>query len=686
MEENGKNEGFDITIEELEQDYLSAKNVHDETLDRISNALSIRDCTGSFSHKKVAGRSAVQPKLVKKNNAWRYSSLEDPFLNSIDIFSVEPTTYEDIEPAKIASILLDYHFRMKLKFRRIINVMSRKLVDEGVVFLKTSWNSIEKDVEVKTPVFQYSQASEDQFNAMQQEANGLPEHSIDESIKESLSKSNELGFPVIASISGYETHIEKKLVENHPFLEVCDTNAVVPDPTCKGVIEDAKFIFHKYETCYSDLKSTGIYKNLDEIVYTVDEDDSQSNTGYYFRDKPRKKFTVKEYWGFIDIDDSGIVQPVVISYVGYVKIREDINPYPDGELPFVFISYMQDEEGFSSSTDAELLEDNQRIVGGLTRGILDIFGRSANGQRGIDESLITSNAELKKFRAGEDFRFVSDGNPIEARMASFKYPELPVSVFNFMDQQQNNADAMTGVKSFSGGISGQALGDVATSVKGVLDSTSKRELSILRRMSDGLCEVAKKFLSMSGEFLNDEEVLRISSKEFKSFHREALTKDFDISIKIETAEIVQSKKENLSFLLQTLGNNMPFEFTKIVLEKIAEVGKMPDLEEKIAQYQPQPDPAEEKLKELGIKKAEMEIAKLEAEIAQITQGKIPEHQAKAEKATSEADLLDLEFVETESGVTHERDVEKIATQAKEQTKMKIAEQKAKLSGAMDKND
>ncbi len=43
-------------------------------------------------------------------------------------------------------------------------------------------------------------------------------------------------------------------------------------------------------------------------------------------------------------------------------------------------------------------------------------------------------------------------------------------------------------------------------------------------------------------------------------------------------------------MLQTLGNNVDFGLTKLLLSDIAKLRKMPDLAKAIKSYDPQPDP------------------------------------------------------------------------------------------------
>ena len=137
-----------------------------------------------------------------------------------------------------------------------------------------------------------------------------------------------------------------------------------------------------------------------------------------------------------------------------------------------------------------------------------------------------------------------------------------------IDYQNNEAEALTGVKAFSGGLSGESLGDVAAGVRSVLDAASKREMGILRRLSAGIVEIGKRILAMNAEFLSEEEVIRITNDQFKTIRRDSLKGRFDIKLEISTAETDNAKAQELPFMLQTMGNTIPFEVTQHLISKI----------------------------------------------------------------------------------------------------------------------
>lgn len=100
----------------------------------------------------------------------------------------------------------------------------------------------------------------------------------------------------------------------------------------------------------------------------------------------------------------------------------------------------------------------------------------------------------------------------------------------------------------------------------------------------------------------------------------------------------------------------------MIRAEIARLRKMPDLAKRIETYRPEPDPLQQQLQQLEIKKLEMEIAKLQSEVDENT-AEAELDRAKARQAHSEADLSDLDFTEQESGVKQEREKELLGAQA-----------------------
>lgn len=629
------------SLKNLREDFESAKPAHQSHVLEVDNWLNIRNGVQALNVKP--GRSRLVPKLARKQAEWRYSALCEPFLSTDDLFNTAPVTFEDKQTAEQNGLVLNYQINCKIDKVKFIDDYVRTAVDEGTVIVRVGWDFQQTTRTVEEPVYQT------------QIVMG-PD-----------------GQPVQKKVQTGTRKVTKKVTtKNEPVLTICDYRNLVIDPTCEGNLEKAGFVIYSFETSYNELKKDGRYKNLDNInfesasVLAEPDHNIEDKGNFTFKDKARKRVVAREYWGFWDIHGTGETVAIVAVWVGNTLIRLEENPYPDKKIPFVLVQYLPRRRNVYGEPDAELLSDNQRIIGAVTRGIIDVIGRSANGQQGIrKDALDVTNA--RKFERGEDYKFNANVDPTQAfRMET--YPEIPRSALEVLQMQNNEAEALTGVKAFTNGISGQALGNTATGIRSALDATSKRELGILRRLSNGITEIGRKIISMNAEFLDDKEIIRITNEQFVEINREDLGGKYDIKLGISTAEADEQKASELAFMLQTVGNNLPLEMSQIILADIAKLRKMPELAKRIQEFKPQPDPMVQQEQMLRIALLEAQVANERAKAAenevdsQLKQAKTANELAKARDTNSGADLKDLEFVEKDSGVAHAREQEAAAAE------------------------
>lgn len=648
------------TVRDLKKDLSEALPSHNQHVDKVNGWISA--LRGELKIKVQEGRSKVQPKLIRKQNEWRYSALEEPFLSTDDMFIVNPVTHLDVDAARQNMLVLNKQFRVDIPKVQFINKYIRTAVNTGTAIVKLNWEVERDTVLEEVPV--YTQTAEELYIALQQKViNGeMPE--------EEAMAIMESGQPIQIGVESRE--VEKEVI-NRPVLQVRDSRNIIIDPSCEGDIDNAQFIIDKFLTDMSTLKKDSRYSNLDKINekeystsitdYSYYDSEFRNDPNFSFNDKPRKKLIAYEYWGYWDINGDGIVKPIVATWIGDTIIRLEENPYPDKKLPFVVVQYLPpDVETVYGDADASLLKDNQDIIGAVSRSMIDLIGRSANAQQGVRKDLLDP-INRDKFNKGLDFEYNPVANLGDALWMT-KIPELPRSTLEIIQMQNNEAEALTGVKAFAGGINSAALGDSVGGIRSALDATAKRELSILRRLSEGLKQIGRKIMAMNAVWLSDEEIIRVTDDEFVAIKRSDLAGNFDLTLTVSTAEMDNQKASELAFMLQTMGNSVPFDITKIILCKIADLRKLPDLSRMIAEYQPQPDP-------LMQQKAELECELLRAQIAnehakanenavdvQLKQAKTQSELAKAGKLSSETDKMDLDYVEQASGLQQERELEK----------------------------
>lgn len=689
------------SAKDLQGDLEGAKPAHDTFVIKLKRWRDLNAVEGSAKAPKIKGRSQVQPKLIRRQAEWRYSALSEPFNSSEKMFDVSPTTWEDGDAARQNELVLNYQFRSKINRVSFMDNYVRASVDEGTALVRVGWCRYVTKVDKEQPVWTYYPARDEQdlqnIQAAVQLKSANPrqyDETVPSEIKAAAEYFTETQQPNYAVQTGTETVKVDKIIDNRPTLSVENLENFYYDPTCGDDLDKAAFCILSFETCQADLKKEpNRYKNLEFVNWDaaaplVDTNHANQSidTNFNFKDPMRKRIVAYEYWGLYDINKTGILVPIVGTWIGDVCVRMEKNPFPDQKAPFVLAPYMPVKRQLLGEPDAEILEDNQKILGAVSRGMIDLLGRSANGQQGFAKGMLDV-VNRRRFDAGQDYEFNPTQNP-QANLIQHTYPEIPQSALVLLQMQNQEAEALTGVKAFSGGLSGNAYGDVAAGIKGILDAASKREMAILRRLANGLVKIGKKIISMNAVFLSDQEIIRITNKpvvgkptntdgsqeapaygmghnggpkftkeDFVTVNRDdlAAAAEFDLKVDISTAEIDNNKAQDLAFMLQTMGNKMDFNVTKMILAEIARLKRMPELQHQIEEFQPQPDPMAVQIQQLQLEKLKKEIAEIDSNIA-LNNAKAGETQVKTEKHA-------LDTIEQETGTKHARDMEKQSGQA-----------------------
>jgi hypothetical protein len=659
-------------VSDLKQDYTDAKGDHDEHLADVQRWMDNLYVRGSAKIKKKANRSTIVPKLIRKQAEWRYAALSEPFLSNPDLFQTEPMTWADTEAAEQNGLILNNQFNTQLNKVNFIDEYVRAAVDEGTVIIRVGWDFLEEEAEVPNKIPQPIE-DPDMIQQIMEGAQMLMENpglesNVDPDMLADIEVSMEAGVPLQLVVDPKNpTKMEMQTIRNQPTLDICDHESVILDPSCKGNIDKANFIIYSFETSLSDLKKEGdLYSNLEYIntesnAIQSSEDRSDEASAFNFKDEPRKKFMAYEYWGYWDIHDTGMTKPIVATWVGDTIIRMEESPFADRGLPFVLVQYLPKRKKIYGEPDGELLEDNQLINGAVTRGMIDIMGRSAAGQIGMRADALDITNQ-RRFEAGKDYYFNANIDP-RAAVHTHVYPEIPNSAQYMVSMVHNDAESLSGVKSFSSsGISGEGLGRSATAARSALDAASKRELGILRRLAKGIIDIGRKIIAMNATMLSDKEVVRVTDDRFVTVKRDDLEGRIDVKLSISTAETDNAKAEELSFMLQTMGNNMPQEMSQMVLVDIAKLRKMPELAKRLEEYKPEPDPIAVEMQQLELEKLRAEVDKIRSEAVENLAGAEAD-EAKARLSDAQADRTDLEYVEQQTGTTQERDLQKAGAQA-----------------------
>jgi hypothetical protein len=396
---------------------------------------------------------------------------------------------------------------------------------------------------------------------------------------------------------------------------------------------------------------------------------------------------VHEYWGNFDINNDGIAEAIVCAWIGDTIIRLQENPYPDKKPPFVITPFNSIPFQLHGEANAELIGDNQKVKTAIIRGVIDNMAQSNNGQVALRKNSLDV-INKRKFLAGENFEF--NGSPQDFWQGN--YNQIPGSAFDMIGLMNNEIESITGTKSFSGGINAGSLGASATGARGALDATATRRMNIVRNVAENLIKpLIRKWMSYNSEFLEDEEVVRITNDTFVPVRKDDLEGRIDLDITISTAEDNAAKSQELSFLLQTLGPSEDPAIRREIMASIMDLMRMPDQAKKMREYKPEPNPLEEQAQQLEFERLKLENEKLKADIqdklaragentidAEIKKARAVLENAKARKVTSEADINDLKFIKEDERYSHLEKLEIEDLKHAQKMEAKYAEHRANL--------
>lgn len=607
-----------------------------------------REDNGDPYGNEVKGKSSIVSRDIKRQREWQHATLVDPFVSSSNIVKALPVTFEDAKSARQSELLLNTQFCRQFDRYNFVTRLVKIMSTEGTAIIQTGWDYEDQEIDVDVET-------------------------------------------VIMGPDGRETVVtekstELKILRNRPTAKICRNEDIYLDPTCMDDLDKSQFVIHRYETDMSTLRQDGRYKNLDKLAQSLDKRDTtyrpQDTTVFRFRDDPRKKIVVYEYWGNYDVNNDGIAEAIVCAWVGDTIIRLQSNPYPDKKPPFIVAPFSSVPFQLHGESNAEMIGDSQKVKTAIIRGLIDNMAQSNNGQVGVRKGALDA-VNRKKWVGGQNFEF--NGTPNDFWFGQFNV--LPNSAFDVLGLMNNEIESLTGVKSFSGGITGNSLGGTATGARGALDATATRRMNLVRNIAENAIKpLMRKWMAYNAEFLSEEEVIRVTNEEFVAIRKDDLTGNIDIDIEISTAEDNAAKSQELSFLLQTVGPNEDPAIRKEIMAQIMELMRMPEQAMKLRTYQPQPDPAAEQMKQLALQKATLENAVLQATIEdlkaranenkidmQLKTQKAEVEAAKARKLGSEADRLDLDFLKSDQGIQMHEEMQRAEQTHRQNMEMKAVD-------------
>lgn len=562
------------------------------------------------------GHSKIVVKDIKKAVEWFLPNAVEPFVGKNRIVKLDGITPDDVKRANIAEKLLNYQFVRNFDRYDFMYDCFKVGAIEGTTVVKCGWELEEEVMTEKLKTW------------TPEELLMLQEDGVEITIDE---KTN------------VATATKRKAIVNRPTAVVVKNGKFFIDPTASSV-ENADFTVEDIDVTPSSLKKAGIYKNLDKISgSSFERDDSSaeiarnekgSNLGYNTQDyqsgdETLKKMTMHEYWGNLDIDDSGIAEPVVVSWIGNVVVRMEKNPYPDKAKPYVATAFTKTPFMFWGESLSEFLSDGQFIRSGIMRAMLDNVSQSNNGFKFFKKGVLDP-VNKRKLLSGIGGAIEINGDSSDMWDGNFN--QMPQTIFNMFEMIQRDNESLSGISNAAQGLDSRAL-STATSANIVASMGQKRMMEIVRRYSELVKALMRKWISYNKVYLKPQEVIRISG-EFIEFTPDDIDGSYDIDITVGVDGIEESKANQITMLMQQIGGLAgtvdPSTLHKL-LAKLADIWGFADIAAELEAYEPPPP------NEAEMQRVQLETEKLQAEIEKL-KSETHENMSKANNTNTTAKL------------------------------------------------
>lgn len=623
MEEENEPKG--IALKVVKADIEVARSANDSEKAGRQEAYDLYRAFGD-GEKDRPGRSRVKSSDVMDMIEWLMPSLMKAFFGSRKCISIEPIGDEDIAKADKFQKLLNWQYVDKGNgFRSGHEWMKASLV-YGLSPVKVTWQDtyvrkgfafpeimegeleeLRNDPDVESLDVGSVDLQMPQMDPMQQMMGGGMGQSpydmmggVDPNAQLGgmMGSMNEMSYGVqpamLEPLRVYkDVKGEKRIkIYSGPVCEVVPPEDFFCDPEARD-IQDARFVIHRVKRTVSYLKKKekdGFYSDIDDVIEKAnnaqgrsDEDDDEAsmraesasnysyNTARNDVQKARRKVDVWEWWGLLDVNDSGIAEPYLVVVANNVVIRMERNPYAHGEAPFEIMRPILDIFALKGVSMVDLVGEYQKVKTALLRQTLDNISFQNNQMWEVIEDAGVDLDSLTNPRPG--------GVVLTNRTGAIKQitpAPLEGSAYQTMEFIQTQLEQRTGITRYNQGMDANSLNKTASGISQIMSASSQRIELIARVMAEtGFRKLYKKMLSLNQQFVDQDIVIRVYGEPLE-ISPDDLAGNFDVSVDIGGATNKEEQEVNqmmtilnYSSMLLHLGVMQPqnvYEIVKKIME------------------------------------------------------------------------------------------------------------------------
>ena len=573
-----------LVLRHLKADLTNAKNAKSAIATKIIEWRNIYEAKPYGN--EVEGRSKIVTTEARNAIDWLIPNLLKPFMTSQ--VSVSPVSSDDVQQADLMTKLLNYQFERKFQKMQFLRRAMFTMAKEGTVIARTGWEHERR--ESKREEFENIDPSDLETMRTFITDNGM------EIEKEEL---NEYGL-IDLEVVKYD------VVSNNPTATILKNEDVYVDPEATS-LDDARYIVQAIDTNLSALNKQrkskgGIYddKAIDLMEANINNQEDQSSLGAVrnadllkdysakradTEDKWRKRITIYEYFGEYDIDDCGIVEPIVCTFADDVILRLAKNPFPDAKPPFVYCTFYDDPYAFWGHAMVSRVETFQKLKTAMTRTFIDMIATSSNGMKFTAKGSLDAHnmRKLKESKIGD----VIEYNPTSGAIPQVSQPsQIPQSFVGFYEMLTGEMENSSGITRYNQGLDASSLNKTATGVTAIMGQAQMRMWEISMQFSENLMKpLMRKWVAYNKEYLDDKMVMRIDDSDL-TLTRDDIDGNFDLDINVVMTGANEQKQQHIVQLLQVAApmvqsGAMPPQIIQKLTAKLFEVMDFKDIAKEI---------------------------------------------------------------------------------------------------------
>ena len=404
------------------------------------------------------------------------------FFSAEEIVKCVPVGAEDAQKSEIHTKLLNYQFLQGNKGFEKSYLWMKSAFIYGLSILKVTWSE-----EFKENPFEFAELDEASFLELEAD----PEVRLVEFQKYPRSSRPQRYWVSSGpgpGCQGLQDVVGTRIVKSmRAQARIGPLEDFYVDPIATS-IEDARFCCHR------------VFRTVDELnrmqeagIYTTDKIQVESATGHTDEadtrkllrasedgksapwdltepiQKARKEVEVWEYWGLIDPNESGRLEPYLVVVVDNVIIRCERNPYNHGDFPFVALRPSMVPFQFDGVGMAHLVGEFQKAKTSILRQMLDNLSFINNQMWLVDRNAGVEMESLIQPRPGgvvrtDDLRGVTNVTPQPLQGVS-------IQALEFLQTQMEQRH---GITRYNQGLDAKSLNKTATGITSIMSASQQR--------------------------------------------------------------------------------------------------------------------------------------------------------------------------------------------------------------------